>query len=459
MLLLRFILFLALPFHLQAQNAHPELRAIIFEALDLTTDIRQFPDRFSPQQQAATLLARLGYVEDAENILLEYSMSKPSIPQFLWRSWVLYGPQQRMDQYLASLTDPNIRVGVLTAYASTLWRLGQKQRAKQTYLTAQALLPRVTILKNRTNATNAINQGLKYIEDDAPTPISTQTIPVPKRNPVPSFIGRFPITPNGFNHQTPIEREANSYSDEKLIQELYANLKAGDMQALDRIVSSADTPFQKAMAIASIQHIMNQYRLADLSEVCAKAIPSTDKDSRLAKAESLASAATVVDLANAKNRARALLLSAAEIAADVPQYPMGRIQVLVNIAIRQLSAGFDTDAETTWTRAIQFAQAFPSAPSLWAQRKPGEKYREDAFWILISEAVEFQQMKLATLAVDAWSASDKEAKGSLVSALLRSRDYPLALSTARSIPDRHLRARELLSVVSSWLDEIKAPDF
>ncbi|MEO5953913.1 MAG: hypothetical protein ABIQ44_15730, partial [Chloroflexia bacterium] len=96
---------------------------------------------------------------------------------------------------------------------------------------------------------------------------------------------------------------------------------------------------------------------------------------------------------------------------------------------------------------------------IWNQRKPGAKYREDAFWVLISEAVEFHRIPLATQAVNAWSATDKAAVGSLVSALLRSKDFQLALSTARSIPDRHLRAQELLSVVLSWLNAIQAPNF
>ena len=444
---------------LQAQGQHPELRAIILEAIDLTKDIRRFPDRGSPQNQAAELLARAGYAEDAEEVIRQYLDEASFPPYYLWKSWAVYGPQQRMDQYLATLKDPNARVGILTSYASTLWRLGQKEKARQTYLAAQNLLPKVTILQKRTNSTNAIAQGLKYIDDDAPSPLSTRTIPLPKRTPAPSLVGRFPITPNGFTPQSPMEREASSFYDEKLIQELYASLKAGKLQDLDRIISSAATPFQKAMGIASVQHIMNQGGLVDLSEACARAIPTTDDNAKMAKAEALASAATALAIGGEKNRARALFIAAGEQVPNIPQNPLARIQVLVNIALRQATADFDADAQATWIRAIQLAQDFPSAPTVWNQRKKGVKYREEAFWPLISEAVEFQRIAFATQAANAWAVTDKAAIGSLVSALLRCDDFQLALATARKIPDPHLRGQELLSVASSWLNAIRAPNF
>jgi hypothetical protein len=138
---------------------------------------------------------------------------------------------------------------------------------------------------------------------------------------------------------------------------------------------------------------------------------------------------------------------------------LARIQVLVNIALRQATADFAADARATWIRAIQLAQDFPSAPTVWNQRKKGVKYRGEAFWPLISEAVEFQRIALATQAANAWAVTDKAAIGSLVSALLRCDDFQLALTTARNIPDPHLRGQELLSVASSWLNAIRAPNF
>lgn len=448
----RLALCFLLALHLHAQGAHPEIRAIIFEALELAKDVRD-----SQQSHAAKLLARAGYLDDSEKIVRQYDLERSFPPYYLWKAWVIYGQQQRMDQHLTTLKDPKEKVTMLNAYANHLWRLGQKAKAKQTYLAAQALLPRVTDPRTRTNATNFVTQGLKYVDDDAPTPLLVQTKPLPKRKAIPVLSERFPITPNTFTKQQAADREANSLDDERLIRELYASLKAGDRQALDRVVSSAATPFQKAMILASVQHIMNQAKLADLSEVCAKSIPTTNVDTKLARAEALASAATSLAINGAKNRARALFLEATQLVSTITELPLARIQVFINITLRQYDAGFDSDGNDTWIRALAIAQTFPHAPTIWNERRR-VTYSEDAYDPMIRAAVEFDRLPLATQAISTWSATYKGATGSLVSALLSADEHRLALSTARSIQDRHMRADELLSVASSWLDDSGVPD-
>ncbi len=449
--------FLACPW-LAAQPPHSEVRDIIFEVVDLAKDGRKIPGWGSPQDRAAHLLARAGYVAEAEDIVKRYLPANEMPPYYLWKAWAVYGQSQRVDSYLASLRNPSDKVGVLNVYANLLWRLGDKQKAKQTYLAAQALLPRVTDPAKRTGARNVLTQGLRFVDDDAPIAISTKTIPLPGRPPTPSLSSRFPITPNSFTLQTPTDREASSAFDEKAINEIYSNLRSGNTEALHRIVAASASPFQKALALASVQHIMNQWNLGDYSEICAQAIPTPGSDSKLAKAEALGSTATIIAASGTKNRARALLINAADLAASVPGLPIPRIQVLSILAMRQASAGFEPDARATFTRANEIASSFPFAPVVWNQRKQS-KYRDDAIGPLIGDAVQFDRLALADQIVSANPDPTYAAVSSLVSALLGVNDYSRALSTARSIPDPAYRAKELLWIAGRWLDDIRAPNF
>jgi len=76
-----------------------ELCAIILEALALTKDIRQFPDRGSPQNWAAELLARIGYVEDAENVHCQL-FSRSEKAQML--KWVFQYPRNEFPGFHAT---------------------------------------------------------------------------------------------------------------------------------------------------------------------------------------------------------------------------------------------------------------------------------------------------------------------------------------------------------------------
>jgi hypothetical protein len=280
----RLLLTLLLSTQLLAQSRHPQIRSLILEAFELSKSIRESDDRIRTQNHAASLLNRIGDTTDAEKIYYQVLPDSAEPPYDLWLAWVTYGKTDRFEQYLATRKDPNERVDILIAYARCVWRMRQKQKAKQTYLAAQALLPKVTIPSKRTIANNLITQGLKYIDDDAPRPLSIETNPLPNRAPVATLTNRFPITPNSTSQQTSLEREANIFFDEKLIRQLYSSLRAGKLEALDAIINSSHTPFQKALGIASVQHILNQYNLGDLSRLCAENIPTSTPDAKLAKA-------------------------------------------------------------------------------------------------------------------------------------------------------------------------------
>jgi tetratricopeptide (TPR) repeat protein len=450
------ILFLLLP-NLNAQDLHPEIRSLIFEALDLAKGTTFDTSRLPPQETAAELLARSGYTSDAEKLLKEYRPQATSPPYFLWLAWAAYGQSQKVEAYLSSTKDPNNKIDLLNAYANLLWRLGDKQKAKETYLAAQALLPRVTNLKKRINAKNDFTLGLKYVDDDAPSPVSIQTKGLPGRGPIPSLASRFPISPNALSSKIPIEREANAAFDEKTIQEIYASLRTGNLQALDQIVNSSKSPFQKALALASVQHILNQSNLGDSSEICAQAIPSSDVDSKLAKAEALGSAATILVANGAKNRARALMIAAVDLATSVPDLLMPRVEILAILAMRQASAGFETDARDTYTRAIEMGARLPFAPALWNQRKLS-KYREDVISKLIFIAVEYNQLALADMVVESNAGTNHVALAELGSTLFHFGEYARALTVLRSIPDPRLRSQELFDVALSWLNLINAPN-
>ena len=64
---------------------------------------------------------------------------------------------------------------------------------------------------------------------------------------------------------------------------LYGRMSAGDHEGLVNLVEGAATPFQKALGVASIEHIMIQARLPEAAEQYAKQIPMIDSDCFISK--------------------------------------------------------------------------------------------------------------------------------------------------------------------------------
>jgi len=62
---------------------------------------------------------------------------------------------------------------------------------------------------------------------------------------------------------------------------------------MEHITESAATPFQKALGIASLEHILIQQHEPALAEREAKRIPEADSPSSLAKAEALSRGGSV----------------------------------------------------------------------------------------------------------------------------------------------------------------------
>lgn len=89
------------------------------------------------------------------------------------------------------------------------------------------------------------------------------------------------------------------------MKQLYARAAAGDFAGIKRITESAATPFQRALAIVSLEHVLIQQHQPELAGQYAKKTWETDSTCVLAKAEGLSALATEWFRALNDERARA----------------------------------------------------------------------------------------------------------------------------------------------------------
>ena len=101
-----------------------------------------------------------------------------------------------------------------------------------------------------------IDQGLQFVSDPPPNLISATPHPRPRPNVQDSPIPPFPITPDGFQDASPQETTARSSLNGELMKRLYERAAAGDRAGIEHITENAATPFQKALGIASLEHIL-----------------------------------------------------------------------------------------------------------------------------------------------------------------------------------------------------------
>ena len=146
------------------------------------------------------------------------------------------------------------------------------------------------------------------------------------------------------------------------MKRLYERAAAGDRAGIEHITESAATPFQKALGIASLEHILIQQHEPELAEQYAKRIPETDSPSSLAKAEALSAAAEAWLRMFNKERGRTDFDSAKQIVFAVRDLPLGKISVLASIAAAQFRGQLMDDSNASFRSAIELTQKLPVRP-------------------------------------------------------------------------------------------------
>jgi len=425
--------------------------------------MRLLKDRSNPHTWAGDILAHAGYLEDAERAYAKSPGSDGDPPFILWRAWVVYGHRERAEKLLESTINPEKRSARFAAFADLLWRMGQPAQARPQYEAARTAAAKIVDPTKRKQAIATIDQGLKFVSDPPPEIISATPSARSRVNAQDSPIPPFPITAGGFQDTDPKTAD-RATADAELIKQLYDRAVAGDRASVERMIENATTPFKKALAIASLEHVFIQLGRPEQAEQYAKSIPETDSSSSLAKAEALSAAGAAWVRVLNDDRARADFNVARSVASSVPDLPLGRVSVLVSIATAQIQARMLEDGEGTFRRSIELAQSFPQRPVTppgvrRPMTPPGVHYIDEAFEKIVHAAIQVRNVKIANDAVKIWSKSGDNADSSLVDAWLAAGQTNEAIDAARRIEDPERRVSELLSLARNLLYDAGAPIF
>jgi len=118
-----------------------------------------------------------------------------------------------------------------------------------------------------------------------PSPLSAIPNPPNKGETSPSTLPPFPITPEGFGTHTSAGGATQANADSELLTQLYSRIAARDKPGLFQLVNTAATPFQKALALASMEQLLLQRGDPKLADSLAATMPEADPEWALAKAE------------------------------------------------------------------------------------------------------------------------------------------------------------------------------
>lgn len=459
------VLALAATFSLCAQtpDLYPQVRALVLEAEAASTNIRLFRDHGDPHTWAGNILEHAGYLEDAERAYAESPRPSSDLP-YIWRGWVVYGHQERAEKLLESATSAEKKATFLASFADLLWRMGQPEQARARYDVARTIALRIVDPARRKPVLATIDQGLQFVSDPPPNLISATPRPRPRPNVQDSPIPPFPITPDGFQDASPQETTARSSLNGELMKRLYERAAAGDRAGIEHITESAATPFQKALGIASLEHILIQQHAPELAEQYAKRIPETDSPSSLAKAEALSAAAEAWLRMFNKERARTDFDSAKQIVFAVPDLPLGKISVLASIAAAQFRGQLMDDSNASFRSAIELTQKLPLRPryAFGVPRPPtplGVHYKDEAFGKILRASIHVRDVHMANDAAEIWSKTGDNVGSGVVDAWRVEGRTKEAIDAARRIEDPDLRIGELLGIAGDLLNEAGAPIF
>jgi hypothetical protein len=276
----------------QSRNLYPQVHAVLLEAESSSTNIHLLDDRTNPHTYIGSLYAHAGYLEDAERAFAREASSAPGPPYPLWRAWVVYGRLDRVQKSIDAIMEPERKARFLLSLADLFWRMGQPDQARLEFAQVKELAAKVGDPAHRKQLLTSIDQGLQFISDPPPDLVTSTPHPRPKFNLQDSPIPLFPITADGFKDVDPKATMARANVNADFMKQLYDRVATHDPDGLRRITETASSPFQKALGLASLEHLMILSGKAALAEEFATAIPAVDSSSSLAKTEALCAAAT-----------------------------------------------------------------------------------------------------------------------------------------------------------------------
>jgi tetratricopeptide (TPR) repeat protein len=376
----------------------------------------------------------------------------------------VYGHPDRAEKVLAAATTAETKATYNASYADLLWRTGQPDEARERYQAARAIAVTIVDPVKRKRVLAGIDVGLRFVGDPPPQRLSVAPHPSPRFSVQDSPFPLFPITADGFQEVDPQDTSARASANGELLKQLYERAATGDRAGIESIVEGAPTPFQKALGLAALEHILIQERQPELAELYARRMQETDSPSSLAKAEALSSAAVAWLRERNDERARAGFDSAARLVSLVPDLPLGKISVLLSIAAAQCKGGMVEEGNATFRKSIELARKLPLRPRVaFGAFRPltplGVHYEDEAFTKILRAAIHARAFQVVDEAAAIWTKSGDDAGSTVVSAWFVEGHTDEAIAAARRIEDPQARVSELLSLAGSLLDEAGAPSF
>ena len=458
-------LFLAavMAYQLSAQmpDLYPQVRALALEAQTASAGIGFLRDHSDPHGMAGDILAHAGYLEDAERAFAKAPSYSSDAPSALWRAWVVYGNPEKAQKLIDSTTNPEKKANLSASLADLLWRLGQTGEARARFEAARSIAAKIIDPVKRKRALAAIDQGLQYVSLPPPDLISAIPHPRPRPKVGESAIPPFPITADGFESLD--SRDSDALANAEFVKRLYARAAAGDREGIERATASATTPFQRALGVASLEHILIQAHQPKSAEEYANKIEQTDSPSSLAKAEALSAAASAWLRATDGERARADFEAAKQIVFRVQDLPVGKVSVLSSIAAAQIRGGMIEDGHATFGIAVELAMKLSQPPrpgfgDPGRQKSSSSHSRGEALEKILRMAIRAQDSQVADDVGKRWIDTGEAAGWQVASAWLAEGTTEQAIAAARQLTDED-RITALLALARGLLTEEGAPIF
>jgi tetratricopeptide (TPR) repeat protein len=442
-------------------DRYPEIRVLIREAETASVNIQYLDDRSDPHSWGARLFARAGYLDDAARA---FGKLDPAVepPYDLWRARVLYGDLAGAEKSLESIADPGHKAQAMTSLAYLLWKMGEPAKARIRFEAARQIALKIANLEHRKEVLATIGRLLTNSPVEPQDRVSATPRPRKKFDIEDQLIPPFPVTTDGFRDLDRKEFANRALENGELMTKLYAKMEAGNREDTLRIVESAATPFQKALGMASIEHILIQAGRPDVAEQYAQKISASDSDCLLAKAEALSAAGAAWLRAGDAGRAHPDFEAAIGLVKSVPDLPFGKVLVMLSIGSAQAKGGLVASAGASFRLAKELALELPVRP---VAVKPSAKttaavthYRGEAYSRILPAVIRAHDLGAANEAAKLWRLADDKASLTIAEAWLDAGRTDEAVASARAIADVSERVETLLVLARELLNRAGAPD-
>jgi tetratricopeptide (TPR) repeat protein len=442
----------------EGPDLYPTVHVLIREAETAAAGIRPSPERDKSFRWIGSLYARAGYIGDARRAF--GAQLRPAYQ--LWEAQVVYGDLAGAEKSFETISDAEERASVFNSLANLLWRMGQPEKARVRFETSRKIAAKISNPEHRKRILASIEQGLMYLAEEPPTPISATPKPAKRFNVEDTPIPLFPITTEEFADFDPGKVATRATANREFVERLYGRMAAGDREGLLRVTESAATPFQKALGLASIEHILILAGQPEAADVYARKIPDMEPGVALAKAEALKSAGAAWLRTGNSARAQADFEAALRLVESVKNLAYEKMAVTISIARAQGKGDMTASCRATLILATKMAQQVPKRPEFLTGRlRHGvtavPHYRDEAFGMVLDAAIAVRDWGAAREIGENWKQFNIKAESNMVRVWLHAGRTDEALVLARQIIDGPERVMELLYIAQELLDLAGAP--